>query len=77
MTSRVRISSMSPLSNVVMCMMKKLLLAAQLLLALTLTSCGNEDAPLTRQHASMMMTSGERIKLSVGFDNGEALRPVQ
>ena len=71
MTSRVRISSMSPLSNVVMCMMKKLLLAAQLLLALTLTSCGNEDAPLTRQHASMMMTSGERIKISVGFDNGE------
>ena len=62
---------MSPLSNVMMCMMKKLLLAAQLLLALTLTSCGNEDAPLTRQHASMMMTSGERIKLSVGFDNGE------
>lgn len=71
MTSRVRISSMSPLSNVMTCMMKKLLLAAQLLLALTLTSCGNEDAPLTRQHASMMMTSGERIKLSVGFDNGE------
>ena len=62
---------MSPLSNVMTCMMKKLLLAAQLLLALTLTSCGNEDAPLTRQHASMMMTSGERIKLSVGFDNGE------
>ncbi|MBF1311962.1 MAG: hypothetical protein HXN06_02430 [Porphyromonadaceae bacterium] len=52
-------------------MMKKLLLAAQLLLALTLTSCGNEDAPLTRQHASVMTTSGERIKLSVGFDNGE------
>ena len=75
MTSRVRISSMSPLSNVVMCMMKKLLLAAQLLLALTLTSCGNEDAPLTRQHASMMMTSGERIKLSVGFDNGEGSKP--
>ena len=71
MTSGVRISSMSPLSNVMTCMMKKLLLAAQLLLALTLTSCGNEDAPLTRQHASMMMTSGERIKLSVGFDNGE------
>ena len=71
MTSRVRISSMSPLSNVMMCMMKKLLLAAQLLLALTLTSCGNEDAPLTRQHASVMTTSGERIKLSVGFDNGE------
>ena len=62
---------MSPLSNVMTCMMKKLLLAVQLLLALTLTSCGNEDAPLTRQHASMMMTSGERIKLSVGFDNGE------
>ena len=71
MTSRVRISSMSPLSNVMTCMMKKLLLAAELLLALTLTSCGNEDAPLTRQHASMMTTSGERIKLSVGFDNGE------
>lgn len=71
MTSRVRISSMSPLSNVMTCMMKKLLLAAQLLLALTLTSCGNEDAPLTRQHASVMTTSGERIKLSVGFDNGE------
>lgn len=71
MTSGARTLSMSPLSNVVMCMMKKLLLAAQLLLALTLTSCGNEDAPLTRQHASMMMTSGERIKLSVGFDNGE------
>ena len=71
MTSRVRISSMSPLSNVMTCMMKKLLLAVQLLLALTLTSCGNEDAPLTRQHASVMTTSGERIKLSVGFDNGE------
>lgn len=62
---------MSPLSNVKTCMMKKLLLAAQLLLALTLTSCGNEDAPLTRQHASVTTTSGERIKLSVGFDNGE------
>ena len=71
MTSRVRISSMSPLSNVMTCMMKKLLLAAQLLLGLSLTSCGNEDAPLTRQHASVMTTSGERIKLSVGFDNGE------
>ena len=71
MTSGVQISSMSPLSNVMTCMMKKLLLVVQLLLALTLTSCGNEDAPLTRQHASMMMTSGERIKLSVGFDNGE------
>ena len=52
-------------------MMKKLLLAAQLLLALTLTSCGSEDAPLTRQHTSVTTTSGERIKLSVGFDNGE------
>ena len=62
---------MSPLSNVKTCMMKKLLLAAQLLLALTLTSCGNEDAPLTRQHASATTTSGERIKLVVGFDNGE------
>ena len=71
MTSWVQTLSMSPLSNVMTCMMKKLLLAAQLLLALTLTSCGNEDAPLTRQHASMMMTSGERLKLSVGFDNGE------
>lgn len=71
MTSGARTLSMSPLSNVMTCMMKKLLLVVQLLLALTLTSCGNEDAPLTRQHASMMMTSGERIKLSVGFDNGE------
>ena len=62
---------MSPLSNVMTCMMKKLLLAAQLLLALTLTSCGSEDAPLTRQHASVTTTSGERIKLVVGFDNGE------
>ena len=71
MISGVRTLSMSPLSNVKTCMMKKLLLAAQLLLALTLTSCGNEDAPLTRQHASVTTTSGERIKLSVGFDNGE------
>ena len=71
MTSGARTLSMSPLSNVMACMMKKLLLAVQLLLALTLTSCGNEDAPLTRQHASVMTTSGERIKLSVGFDNGE------
>lgn len=71
MTSGARTLSMSPLSNVMTCMMKKLLLVVQLLLALTLTSCGNEDAPLTRQHASMMMTSSERIKLSVGFDNGE------
>ena len=71
MTSGARTLSMSPLSNVMTCMMKRLLLAVQLLLALTLTSCGNEDAPLTRQHASVMTTSGERIKLSVGFDNGE------
>ena len=71
MTSGARTLSMSPLSNVMTCMMKKLLLVVQLLLALTLTSCGNEDAPLTRQHDSMMMNSGERIKLSVGFDNGE------
>lgn len=71
MISGVRTLSMSPLSNVKTCMMKKLLLAAQLLLALTLTSCGNEDAPLTRQHASVTTTSGERIKLVVGFDNGE------
>ena len=71
MTSGARTLSMSPLSNGMTCMMKKLLLAVQLLLALTLTSCGNEDAPLTRQHASVMTTSGERIKLSVGFDNGE------
>ena len=62
---------MSPLSNVVMCMMKKLLLAAQLLLALALTSCGNEDAPLARQHTSVATTSGERVTLSVGFDTGE------
>lgn len=46
MTSGARTLSMSPLSNVMTCMMKKLLLAVQLLLALTLTSCGNEDAPL-------------------------------
>lgn len=62
---------MSPLSNVVMCMMKKLLLAAQLLLVLALTSCGSEDAPLARQHTSVATTSGERVTLSVGFDTGE------
>lgn len=62
---------MSPLSNVMTCMMKKLLLAAQLLLALALTSCGNEDAPLARQHTSVATTSGERVTLSVGFDTGE------
>ena len=58
MTSGVQTLSMSPLSNVMTCMMKKLLLAAQLLLALALTSCGNEDAPLARQHTSVATTSG-------------------
>ena len=71
MTSGVQTLSMSPLSNVMTCMMKKLLLAAQLLLALALTSCGNEDAPLARQHTSVATTSGERVTLSVGFDTGE------
>ena len=71
MTSGVQISLMSPLSNVMTCMMKKLLLAAQLLLALALTSCGSEDAPLARQHTSVATTSGERVTLSVGFDTGE------
>lgn len=70
MTSGVQTLSMSPLSNVMTCMMKKLLLAAQLLLALALTSCGNEDAPLTRQQTSVVATSGEHITLSVGFDEG-------
>ena len=42
-------------------MMKKLFLAAQLLLGLGLTSCGQEDAPITHQRA----TTGERITLSV------------
>lgn len=46
MTSGVQTSLMSLLSNLMTCMMKKLLLAAQLLLGFTLTSCGNEDAPL-------------------------------
>lgn len=71
MTSGVQTLSMSPLSNVMTCMMKKLLLAAQLLLALALTSCGSEDAPLARQHTSVATTSGERVTLSVGFDTGE------
>lgn len=70
MTSQVRISSMNPLSNVVMCMMKRLFLAAQLLLGFSLTSCGGEDAPLTRQQTSVVATSGEHITLSVGFDEG-------
>lgn len=70
MTSGVRTLSMSPLSNVMTCMMKKLLLAAQLLLGLSLTSCGGEDAPLTRQQTSVVAASGEHITLSVGFDEG-------
>ena len=56
-------------------MMKKLLLAAKLLLAIVLTSCGNEDGPLTRQHASVAAVSGERIRLLVGFDTGERSNP--
>ena len=56
-------------------MMKKLLLAAKLLLAIVLTSCGNEDGPLTRQHASVATVSGERIRLLVGFDTGEGSNP--
>lgn len=43
--------------------MKKLFLAAQLLLGLGLTSCGQEDSPITHQRATM----GERITLSVDF----------
>ena len=43
--------------------MKKLFLAAQLLLGLGLTSCGQEDGPITHQRATM----GERITLSVDF----------
>ena len=70
MTSGVRTLSMSPLSNVKTCMMKKLLLAAQLLLGLSLTSCGGEDAPLTRQQTSVVAASGKRVTLSVGFDEG-------
>ena len=42
-------------------MMKKLFLAAQLLLGLGLTSCGQEDSPITQQRD----TTGERITLSV------------
>lgn len=44
-------------------MMKKLFLAAQLLLGLGLTSCGQEDVPLTHQQS----TTAERITLSVDF----------
>ena len=42
-------------------MMKKLFLAAQLLLGLGLTSCGQEDTPVTHQRS----TTGDRITLSV------------
>ena len=62
-------------SNLMMRMMKKLLLAAKLLLGIVLASCGNEDAPLTRQHASVATASGERIRLLVGFDTGEGSNP--
>ena len=44
-------------------MMKKLFLAAQLLLGLGLTSCGQEDVPLTHQQS----TTAEHITLSVDF----------
>ena len=44
-------------------MMKKLFLAAQLLLGLGLTSCGQEDTPITHHRS----TTGERITLSVDF----------
>lgn len=44
-------------------MMKKLFLAAQLLLGLGLTSCGQEDTPITHQRA----TTAEHITLSVDF----------
>ncbi|MBF1311960.1 MAG: hypothetical protein HXN06_02420 [Porphyromonadaceae bacterium] len=43
--------------------MKKLFLAALLLLGLGLTSCGQEDSPIMHQRA----TTGERITLSVDF----------
>ena len=66
---------MSLPSNLMMRMMKKLLLAAKLLFVLALTSCGNEDGPLTRQQTSMATTSGERIRLLVGFDTGEGSSP--
>ncbi|WP_456097654.1 hypothetical protein [Porphyromonas sp.] len=42
-------------------MMKKLFLAAQLLLGLGLTSCGQEDTPITHHRS----TTGDRITLSV------------
>ena len=49
-------------------MMKKLFLAAQLLLGLGLTSCGQEDTPITHQRA----TTTERITLSVDFASEES-----
>ena len=49
-------------------MMKKLFLAAQLLLGLGLTSCGQEDVPLTHQQS----TTAERITLSVDFASEES-----
>lgn len=55
---------MTPPSNMKMKqMMKKLFLAAQLLLGLGLTSCGQEDTPVTHQRS----TTGDRITLSVDF----------
>ena len=49
-------------------MMKKLFLAAQLLLGLGLSSCGQEDTPITHQRA----TTAERITLSVDFASEES-----
>ena len=49
-------------------MMKKLFLAAQLLLGLGLTSCGQEDTPITHQRA----TTAEHITLSVDFVSEES-----
>ena len=49
-------------------MMKKLFLAAQLLLGLGLTSCGQEDVLLTHQQS----TRAERITLSVDFASEES-----
>ena len=49
-------------------MMKKLFLAAQLFLGLGLTSCGQEDTPITHQRA----TTTERISLSVDFASEES-----
>ena len=49
-------------------MMKKLFLVEQLLLGLGLTSCGQEDTPITPQRA----TTTERITLSVDFASEES-----